>query len=433
MISSKRSRQHGDLGLRAWGPCLGPSSRRPNFVFFLIDDLGWQDLGCYGSTFYETPNIDRLAAQGMRFTNAYAACPVCSPTRASILTGKYPARLRLTDWIPAAPHRQAALGRVPPLPAAGGGDARRGAEGGGLRDLLRRQVAPGRRAVLAGEAGFRREHRRLRRRARRRPTSTPISGATLHPRPGGRPEGEYLTDRLTDEALKLIEQNEDRPFLLYLSHYAVHIPMQAKKELAEKYEAKASSWDWRTSRTLPRRRLARDCGRDDKSRSAQDAHPPGPRGVRGAWCESLDESVGRVMEKLDELGLRRTTRSSSSRPTTAAWRPSEGQPDLQPAAAGGQGLALRRRHPRADAHQVAGRDQAGQHLRRAGDQHRFLPDDAGDGGPAAEAAAARGRREHGAAAQGTGRQNARRSTGTTRTTATRAAGRAGPSAWATSS
>src|SRR5437867_1079507 len=75
-------------------------SRKPNFVFMLIDDLGWVDLGCYGSAFYKTPNLDRLARQGMKFTNAYAACPVCSPTRASILTGKYPARLHLTDWIP---------------------------------------------------------------------------------------------------------------------------------------------------------------------------------------------------------------------------------------------------------------------------------------------------------------------------------------------
>src|SRR5579859_3268581 len=71
-----------------------------NFIFILIDDMGWTDLGCYGSKSYDTPNIDRLSSQGMRFTNAYAACPVCSPTRASILTGKYPARLRLTDWIP---------------------------------------------------------------------------------------------------------------------------------------------------------------------------------------------------------------------------------------------------------------------------------------------------------------------------------------------
>src|SRR6516162_4907610 len=72
---------------------------KPNFVFILIDDLGWKDVGCFGSKFYQTPNIDRLAAQGMRLTNAYAAGPVCSPTRASILTGKYPARLHLTDYL----------------------------------------------------------------------------------------------------------------------------------------------------------------------------------------------------------------------------------------------------------------------------------------------------------------------------------------------
>src|SRR2546426_8500472 len=77
-----------------------PASQGPNIIFILADDLGWRDLGCYGSTFYETPNLDRLAATGMRFTDAYAACCVCSPTRASILTGKYPARLGLTDWLP---------------------------------------------------------------------------------------------------------------------------------------------------------------------------------------------------------------------------------------------------------------------------------------------------------------------------------------------
>ncbi|MHC4117929.1 MAG: sulfatase-like hydrolase/transferase, partial [Planctomycetota bacterium] len=72
---------------------------KPNFLFILADDFGWSQLGCYGSDFYETPNIDRLAAEGMRFTDAYAACPVCSPTRASIMTGRYPARLHLTDFI----------------------------------------------------------------------------------------------------------------------------------------------------------------------------------------------------------------------------------------------------------------------------------------------------------------------------------------------
>ena len=76
------------------------SKRPPNIVFFLVDDMGWTDPHCYGNDFHETPNIDRLAAEGMRFTNAYAACPVCSPTRASIMTGKYPATLNLTDFIP---------------------------------------------------------------------------------------------------------------------------------------------------------------------------------------------------------------------------------------------------------------------------------------------------------------------------------------------
>src|SRR5688572_14698844 len=74
------------------------AERLPNVVLFLVDDLGWTDLGCYGSRFYETPHIDKLAQEGVRFTHAYAACHVCSPTRASILTGKYPARLQMTDW-----------------------------------------------------------------------------------------------------------------------------------------------------------------------------------------------------------------------------------------------------------------------------------------------------------------------------------------------
>ncbi len=78
----------------------GTESARPNIVLFLIDDLGWRDLGCQGSAYYQTPHIDRLAGEGVRFTDAYAACAVCSPTRAAVLTGKYPARLLLTNWLP---------------------------------------------------------------------------------------------------------------------------------------------------------------------------------------------------------------------------------------------------------------------------------------------------------------------------------------------
>src|SRR5512141_691375 len=84
--------------LAAAGAAAAPAAKPLNFLFILIDDMGWRDLGCFGAPHYKTPHIDRLAAQGMRFTSAYAACPVCSPTRASIMTGRYPARLGTTDW-----------------------------------------------------------------------------------------------------------------------------------------------------------------------------------------------------------------------------------------------------------------------------------------------------------------------------------------------
>ena len=129
------------------GDVLALENPKPNVVFILIDDMGWNDLGCYGSTFYETPNIDRLAGQGMRFTNAYAACPVCSPTRAGIMTGKYPARLHLTDWLPGRPDRpvaEAPAARVPSAASPGRSHARQGPQAAGLRHGEHRQVAPGR-------------------------------------------------------------------------------------------------------------------------------------------------------------------------------------------------------------------------------------------------------------------------------------------------
>ena len=93
------------------------AAQPPNVVFFLVDDLGWTDLGCAGSSFYETPSIDRLAKSGMRFTTGYAACPVCSPTRASIMTGKYPQRTGITDYI-GAPHPEKWTRPTKLLPAA---------------------------------------------------------------------------------------------------------------------------------------------------------------------------------------------------------------------------------------------------------------------------------------------------------------------------
>ncbi len=265
-------------GVCAWaGPGkAAPVAPKPNIVFILVDDLGWADAGCFGSKFYETPNIDRLAAQGMRFTDAYAACPVCSPTRASIMTGKYPARLHLTDWIP------------------GEGDS-------GTHRLLVpkwRQFLPLEEVTIAkalkflgyatasigkwhlGGPQYFPEHHGFDLNVAGcdigQPASYfwPYAGKT-HTVPGLKPggkQGEYLTDRLTDAAEQFLEENKDRPFFLYFAHYAVHVPLQAKPALLEKYRAKAPSGGQTNA-------------------------------VYAAMIESVDESVGRVLRKIEVLGL----------------------------------------------------------------------------------------------------------------------------------
>jgi arylsulfatase A len=102
------------ISLAFFSFCFQKKETKPNIVFFLVDDLGWADLTCYGNRYHETPNIDKLAAESAKFTNAYAACAVCSPTRASIMTGKYPARLKITDWIPGVIYPNAPV-KTPPL------------------------------------------------------------------------------------------------------------------------------------------------------------------------------------------------------------------------------------------------------------------------------------------------------------------------------
>lgn len=259
--------------------------RKPNFVFFLIDDLGWADVGCFGSKFYQTPNIDKLAKEGMRFTDAYAASPVCSPTRASIMTGKYPARLKLTNFL--IGKRQGKL--LPaeyihymPLEEVTITEALK--ETGYVCCFVGKWH-------LGGEPYWP-EHQGF---------DINIGGTNsgmLHSYFGtqwqGNPPvesnpGEYLTDKLTDEALKFIESNKDRSFLLYLSHYAVHIPLQAKQEMVEKYQAKAAKQPGKEPRFLPEG--------DTMAKQMQD-HP-----VYAAMVESVDESVGQVTKKLEELGL----------------------------------------------------------------------------------------------------------------------------------
>ena len=260
----------------------------PNIILFLIDDLGWRDLGCQGSTYYQTPNIDRLAKEGVRFTDAYSACAVCSPTRAAILTGKYPARLLLTDWLPSgrwnpkAKLREGRFVRALPVEEFTLAEA--------LREAGYRTANIGK-WHLGSEPFSLPEHHgfdvNIAGNAHGAPGSyffpyagdwkIPATGqrATWNVLPDGQP-GEYLTDRLTDEAVKFIRASRDQAFFLYFPHYGVHTPLQAKKEVVAKYERVPESQ------------------RQGKPEYA-------------AMIEGVDDSVGRVMATLKELELEQNT------------------------------------------------------------------------------------------------------------------------------
>lgn len=272
------------------------AARRPDIVFILIDDLGWRDLACYGSTFYETPHIDRLAHEGMRFTDAYAACPVCSPTRASILTGKYPARVGITNYI--GGHREAALIDAPytdHLPSSEFSLAAALRDGGystwhvGKWHLGGEDYWPERHGFDVNVGGCHMGH----------PWQGYFSPYAIPTLADG-PEGEYLTDRLTDEAVRLIEgQPLDRPFFLNLWHYAVHTPIEAYPADIAKYETKARESGLadidpiELGEPYP---FSRD-PQDRIRRRRLQSHP-----VYAAMIESLDRGVGRVLEALERTG-----------------------------------------------------------------------------------------------------------------------------------
>jgi len=252
-----------------------------NFVFILADDLGWRDVSYNGSTFYETPNIDRLAHQGMIFTNGYSAAPLCSATRAAIMTGKYPGRLHLTGALTSGDYGKK------PGPRATAARDQKVVSPQQVDHLPLEEVTI---AELLKQAGYvtgfmGKWHLGL------EPSLPTNQGFDLNIA-GGRypgppsyfspyknkyitdgPPGEYLTDRLTDEAVKFLEQHKDKPFFLYLPHYAVHSPWQAKDNLIERYKAKVKP----------------DCEQNNSTFAAM--------------IHSLDESVGRIMKKIDELGL----------------------------------------------------------------------------------------------------------------------------------
>jgi arylsulfatase A len=254
----------------AAAPIRADEAQTPNVIVILADDLGWTDLACYGSDLHETPHLDRLAKGGMRFTQNYSACTVCSPTRAALLTGKYPARLRITDWIP---------GLMPDNPKLLVPDWTKHLPSGEttIASLFRARgyvTASIGKWHLGGEAYYPEKHGfdiNIAGTDKPAPPSyhAPWKIPTLTE---GKP-GDYLTDRLADEAVKFIERTKDKPFFLYLSHFAVHTPIQGRADLVAKYEAKLK-----------------------KGLTHKNA-------AYAAMVESLDASVGRIRDKLRELNL----------------------------------------------------------------------------------------------------------------------------------
>ncbi len=305
---------------------LNASERPSNVVFFLVDDLGWSDLGCYGSQFHESPNIDNFATHAVRFTNAYAACHVCSPTRASIMTGKYPARLGLTDWLTGRKdypfQKLKNVETIQELPF----------EETTIAEALKKHGYAtahigkwhlGEEPSGPLQHGFDIQIPRWNKGWPRAGYHAPFRLDGLIDKPG-----DYLTDRLTDEAVKFIVEHQDKPFFLYLSHFSVHDPIHGRRDLVPKYEAKrdvvkkSSSSDGSAfildgnpddERPLTRHRLDELIKQDNyrdykvlpqrtvKIKQHQDNAP------FAAMIEATDESFGRIIKQLESLKLSANT------------------------------------------------------------------------------------------------------------------------------
>ncbi|MGD2294351.1 MAG: sulfatase [Candidatus Aminicenantes bacterium] len=268
---------------------------KPNIILILVDDMGWTDAACYGSRYYETPNIDRLAARGMQFTDSYASCAVCSPTRASIMTGRYPVRTGITDWI----RGRFQGGRVPldgKNPSGYVGDKHKkllcpqNARWLELDEMTVAEILKpaGYTSCHIGKwhLGFTEWY------PDRQGFDVNIGGCdygqppsyfdpyfrtghgpipTLEPRK----VGEYLTDREASEAVRFIRGHKDQPFFLYMSHYAVHTPLEAKNELVRYYASKEAT-------------------NQDNATYA-------------AMIVSVDDAVGKILDVLDELDIAQST------------------------------------------------------------------------------------------------------------------------------
>jgi arylsulfatase A-like enzyme len=273
--------------------------QKSNIIFILIDDMGWRDLGCYGSGFYDTPHLDRLAAESVRFTDAYAACPVCSPTRASIMSGKYPATVGITNYINAHTDKGVLIDApyLRYLPLEEQSLALALQEGGYQTWHVGKWHLGDESAYYPLRRGFDVNIGGCSWGAPRKGYFSPYGIETL----SDGPEGEHLTDRLTDEAISLI-QNADRgkPFFLNLWHYSVHTPIQApNRKLVAKYEQKAKDMGLdkveviQVGEPFPTERLRH--GRVKRRLVQSDPD-------YAAMVEHLDGNIGRLFEALEQSG-----------------------------------------------------------------------------------------------------------------------------------
>ena len=260
----------------------------PNVIFILVDDLGWNDLGYTGSKFYESPNIDTLSNYSFQFTNAYSASPVCSPTRASIMTGKHPSRVNITDWIPGNdPKDKPLLGPqdLDALPLEEITIAEELKSSGyntfyvGKWHLGSQGSYPEDHGFDINIGGFEK--------------GSPMGGyysPYKNPKLSDGPEGEYLTDRLTDEALGLINNRDSsKPFALFLSYYNVHTPIQANLEYVDYFKEKLSRMNDNVVKT-------RDEGDALTRLNQTDAE-------YASMVYAVDENIGKLINGLKDNGL----------------------------------------------------------------------------------------------------------------------------------
>jgi arylsulfatase A-like enzyme len=297
------------------GSACQPEKKQPNFLLIVADDLGYTDLGSFGSSFYETPNLDALAGNGIRFTNGYASCPVCSPTRASIQTGKYPVRSGITDWIPGRVNYAGTTVRDRWMNLPTTNELK--VEEITIADVLKEN---GYRTFFAGKwhlgesEGYWPENQGYDINKgghwRGSPNSSKSEGYNGYFSPYGNPRledgpgGEYLPERLAEETVSFINvQNGEEPFFACLAFYLVHTPLQAKEEHIEYYKKQRAIASIDSVLEIDENPVWAEWA--TKSRYSE-RHIQG-QPVYAGMVRALDENVGKVIRALKDQGLYENT------------------------------------------------------------------------------------------------------------------------------